>query len=101
MKRGRNPERGVFRSTDGGKTWERVLFRDEKTGAEDLVYLAISTNVIPDVCSYPDSNKTSVRTAPYEEANSRFLISDASKDTVGYWDLEDGTRVAEIVAGRR
>jgi uncharacterized cupin superfamily protein len=71
------------------------------TGAEDLVYLAISTNVIPDVCSYPDSNKTSVRTAPYEEANSRFLISDASKDTVGYWDLEDGTRVAEIVAGRR
>ena len=29
-------ERGVFRSRDGGKTWERVLFRDQKTGAVDL-----------------------------------------------------------------
>lgn len=34
---GRNPERGVFRSKDGGQTWDRVLYRDEKTGAEDLV----------------------------------------------------------------
>ena len=34
---GPNPERGVFRTTDGGKTWERVLFRDEYTGAVDLV----------------------------------------------------------------
>lgn len=33
---GPNPERGVFRSTDGGKTWRRVLFRDERTGAIDL-----------------------------------------------------------------
>jgi photosystem II stability/assembly factor-like uncharacterized protein len=33
---GPNPERGVFRSKDGGKTWERVLFRDDKTGAVDL-----------------------------------------------------------------
>jgi len=34
---GPNPERGVFRSKDGGKTWDRVLFRDDKTGAVDLV----------------------------------------------------------------
>ncbi len=34
---GRNPERGVFRSRDGGKTWERVLFRNDRTGAVDLV----------------------------------------------------------------
>ena len=31
------PDRGVFRSKDGGKTWENVLFRDDKTGAVDLV----------------------------------------------------------------
>ena len=31
------PDRGVFKSTDGGKTWDRVLFRDEKTGVVDLV----------------------------------------------------------------
>lgn len=33
---GPNKERGVFRSRDGGKTWENVLFVDEKTGAVDL-----------------------------------------------------------------
>ncbi|HJZ94189.1 MAG TPA: hypothetical protein VKE40_25215, partial [Gemmataceae bacterium] len=30
---GPNKERGVYRSTDGGKTWEQVLSRDENTGA--------------------------------------------------------------------
>ena len=34
---GPTADRGVFKSTDGGKTWERSLFRDEKTGAVDLV----------------------------------------------------------------
>lgn len=33
---GPNPERGVYRSRDGGKTWEHVLFRSEKAGAIDL-----------------------------------------------------------------
>ena len=33
---GPNRERGVFRSRDGGATWERVLFRSEKAGAADL-----------------------------------------------------------------
>jgi photosystem II stability/assembly factor-like uncharacterized protein len=34
---GPNAERGVFRSLDGGKTFEKVLYRDENTGAADLV----------------------------------------------------------------
>jgi photosystem II stability/assembly factor-like uncharacterized protein len=33
---GPQPERGVFRTTDGGKTWERVLFVDANTGCADL-----------------------------------------------------------------
>jgi photosystem II stability/assembly factor-like uncharacterized protein len=33
---GPNPERGVFKSTDGGKMWNKVLFRSEKAGAVDL-----------------------------------------------------------------
>ena len=32
-----NPERGVFRSTDGGRTWRKTLFRDDRAGAVDLV----------------------------------------------------------------
>jgi photosystem II stability/assembly factor-like uncharacterized protein len=33
---GPGPERGVFRSTDGGANWQRVLFRDENSGAIDI-----------------------------------------------------------------
>jgi photosystem II stability/assembly factor-like uncharacterized protein len=35
---GANAERGVFRSTDGGKTWEKVLYKDENTGAIALSF---------------------------------------------------------------
>jgi hypothetical protein len=33
---GNNPDRGVFRSTDGGQTWKRVLFVNDSTGASSL-----------------------------------------------------------------
>jgi hypothetical protein len=33
---GPQPERGLFRTSDGGKTWERVLFVDENTGCSDV-----------------------------------------------------------------
>jgi photosystem II stability/assembly factor-like uncharacterized protein len=33
---GPNAERGVFRTKDGGKSWQRVLFVDDKTGAADI-----------------------------------------------------------------
>jgi photosystem II stability/assembly factor-like uncharacterized protein len=32
-----NADRGVFRSTDGGKTWKKILFRSDKAGACDLI----------------------------------------------------------------
>ena len=35
---GPNEERGVFRTTDGGATWQKVLFKDNKTGAIDVVF---------------------------------------------------------------
>ena len=35
---GTNTERGVFRSTDGGKNWEQVLYKDEKTGCVDITF---------------------------------------------------------------
>ena len=33
---GPNEERGIFRSTDGGKTWQKVLYKDENTGGSDI-----------------------------------------------------------------
>ena len=35
---GPNDERGIFRTTDGGKTWTKVLSKDENTGAIDVVF---------------------------------------------------------------
>ncbi len=34
---GENPDRGVFKTTDGGATWRKVLYVNEKTGCADLV----------------------------------------------------------------
>jgi photosystem II stability/assembly factor-like uncharacterized protein len=34
---GPNPERGVFRTKDGGKSWEKVLYMNDSTGCADLV----------------------------------------------------------------
>jgi photosystem II stability/assembly factor-like uncharacterized protein len=33
-----NAERGVFKTTDGGKTWRKVLYKDDVTGAIDVVF---------------------------------------------------------------
>jgi photosystem II stability/assembly factor-like uncharacterized protein len=35
---GANPERGVFRSNDGGRTFEKVLYKDEDTGAAEVAF---------------------------------------------------------------
>ncbi|HXY31549.1 MAG TPA: hypothetical protein VEI06_12635 [Gemmatimonadaceae bacterium] len=34
---GPQPERGIYRTTDGGKTWQRVLYVNDSTGASDIV----------------------------------------------------------------
>src|SRR5437879_160388 len=43
---GANGERGVFRTTDGGKNWSRVLFKDENAGAIDLAFDPTDSKVI-------------------------------------------------------
>ena len=42
----RNDERGVFRTRDGGKTWQKVLYVDDGTGAIDLVMNRQSPNTL-------------------------------------------------------
>ncbi len=41
---GEHPERGVFKTTDGGQTWERILYVDEKTGCAELVMDPLNPN---------------------------------------------------------
>lgn len=62
---GANAERGVFRSTDGGQTWQKVLYQDENTGAIDLsfdphdsrtVYASMWRTRRPPWNVYPPSN---------------------------------------------
>jgi len=36
--RAKSDQRGIFRSTDGGTTWTRVLYKDEETGASGMVW---------------------------------------------------------------
>ena len=60
---GANQERGIFRSTDGGQTWQKVLYRDENTGGSDL-------QIDP---SNPDliyASLWEVREGPWEDRNT-------------------------------
>ena len=41
-----NQERGVFKTTDGGKTWKKILYRDENTGCAEMVMDPQDPNVL-------------------------------------------------------
>ena len=43
---GPNAERGVFRSLDGGGTWQKVLYKDENTGAIDLAFDPSNSQIV-------------------------------------------------------
>jgi photosystem II stability/assembly factor-like uncharacterized protein len=62
---GPNVDRGVFRSTDGGASWQKVLYKDENSGAIDLcfdpdnpevVYASLWQTRRPAWSVYPPSN---------------------------------------------
>ncbi len=63
---GPNAERGVFKTTDGGRTWSKVLYKDPNTGAIDLsldpnapnvIYAALWATRRPPWNVYPPSNE--------------------------------------------
>ena len=70
-------------------------------GKEDLVYLAISTQLLPEVVGYPDSRKTGVRTSWSDDPSARALIADSAKSTVSYWQGEEGSRVAAALSRKK
>jgi len=53
---GPNADRGVFRSKDGGATWQKILYRDDHSGAVDLVLDPRNPNVL--FAAIWDANRT-------------------------------------------
>ena len=41
-----NPDRGVYRSQDGGATWQKVLFKNDDVGAIDLAFDPVDSKVV-------------------------------------------------------
>ncbi len=41
-----NPDRGVYRSRDGGATWQKVLFKNEEVGAIDLAFDPVDPKIV-------------------------------------------------------
>ncbi|HEX5234985.1 MAG TPA: glycoside hydrolase [Silvibacterium sp.] len=60
---GPNPERGIFRSEDGGQTWTKVLYKDENTGGSDVVIDPKNPQVIY-------ASLWGERLGPWEDANT-------------------------------
>jgi photosystem II stability/assembly factor-like uncharacterized protein len=60
---GPNPERGIFRSEDGGNTWTKVLFKDESTGGSDVVIGPKDPQVVY-------ASLWGERLGPWEDANT-------------------------------
>ena len=73
---GANKERGVFRSTNGGATWEKVLYTDETTGAVQVVIDPNNSNII-----YADMWAN--RLAPWENGEWKGKESGLFKSTDG------------------
>src|SRR5574341_2206346 len=56
---GANSERGIYRTTDGGETWQKVLYKDENTGGMDLAFDPANPQIV-------FADLWSARQAPWE-----------------------------------
>ena len=81
---GPNSERGVFRTTDGGASWERVLYTDDRSGAADLAL---------------DTRNPAVLYASLWETHRNFWELSSGGPGSGLWKSTDGgTTWTEITA---
>jgi photosystem II stability/assembly factor-like uncharacterized protein len=93
---GANAQRGVFRSTDGGGSWQKVLYKDENTGA-----IALSFDPSNPTTVYADL--WSARQGPWENSEWQGPQSGLFKSTDGgdtWRQLEGGLPTATDGLGR-
>src|ERR1700719_1759306 len=76
---GPNSERGVFRSTNGGQSFEKILYKDENVGAADLAFDPSSTQTIYAVL-------WAARVAPWEIRSGESFVAPGS----GLYKSTDG-----------
>jgi len=81
---GPNEERGVYKSTDGGASWRKVLYVSENAGAVDLTH---------------DVNPRILYAAIWEARRSFWQISSGGPQT-GIWMSQDGGETWEDISGR-
>ena len=85
---GPNTERGVFRSSDGGETWERVLYTDDNTGAVDVALDPTTPQTV-------FAALWAARQAPWEIGSSWTLPANNSL----YKSTDGGTTWRRVTAG--
>ena len=83
---GPNEERGVFRSKDGGETWEKVLYKSEKAGAIDL--------------SLDASNPRIMYAAVWEALREPFTFTSGGPDSGLYKSTDGGDTWTDITCNR-
>jgi photosystem II stability/assembly factor-like uncharacterized protein len=105
---GPNPERGVFKSTDGGKSWKKALFIDDRTGAIDLtadpdnprtLYAALWRVQRPPWSQYPPDNGGGAIYRSTDEGDTWTKLSGTGLPD-GDWG-RTGIRVASGTGGKR
>ncbi len=79
---GPNRDRGVYKSIDGGKTWKKVLYKDEKTGAVDI--------------SFDPSNPHVLFAALWEVNRTPYSLSSGGPGSGLYRSIDDGETWKEL-----
>ena len=92
---GPNEERGVFRSTDGGKNWKKVLFKDNTTGAVDLCFEPGNPKVVY-ATLWHALWKPDVKDQPFEPGSGLYK----SKDGGVTWTQITGNGLPAVNWGR-
>jgi len=105
---GPNPDRGIFKSTDGGKTWKKNLFIDDRTGAIDLaadpenprtLYAAMWHVQRPPWSQYPPDNGEGAIYRSTDEGDTWTKFAGSGLPEGGWGRI--GIRVANGTAGKR